>query len=31
MYASLFPAVALRDGIVQWAANPLAYIRQRTY
>jgi hypothetical protein len=31
MYANLFPAVALRGGIVQWAANPLAYIRQRTY
>jgi hypothetical protein len=31
MYANLFPAVALRGGMVQWAANPLAYVRQRTY
>jgi hypothetical protein len=28
MYANSFPAFALRGGIVQWAAYPLAYVRQ---
>jgi hypothetical protein len=31
MYANSFPAFALRGGIVQWAAYPLAYVRQRAY
>jgi hypothetical protein len=26
-----FPAIALRGGIVQRAATPLAYVRQGTY